>query len=90
MCLAVPGRIVSRDDTTPIATGKVQFGGITRNIFLGFVPEAAVGDYVMVHVGFAISRVDEAEAKASYELLEKLGMLAEEGLDLPEGGADPP
>jgi len=56
----------------------VQFGGITRQVALGFVPEAEVGDYVMVHVGFAISRVDEAEAQRSYEILEQLGALEAE------------
>ena len=56
-------------------TAKVQFGGITRQAFLNFVPEAQVGDYVMVHVGFALSRVDAAEAARTYRLLEELGLL---------------
>ncbi|MFN0167792.1 MAG: HypC/HybG/HupF family hydrogenase formation chaperone [Bryobacteraceae bacterium] len=86
MCLAVPGRIVSMDDSGEMNTGKVQFGGVTRDVFLGFVPEAVVGDYVIVHVGFAISRVDEEEARASYELLEKLDLLADDGELKPEGG----
>ncbi len=79
MCLAVPGRIVSVTDSEGIPTGKVEFGGVTREVCLGFVPEAVVGDYVIVHVGFAISRVDEAEALASYELLEKLDLLEDGG-----------
>ena len=58
--------------------GQVQFGGITRQVSLGFVPEAEVGDYVMVHVGFAISRVDAEEAQRTYELLEQLGALEAE------------
>jgi hydrogenase expression/formation protein HypC len=56
----------------------VEFGSVTRQVALGFVPEAEVGDYVMVHVGFAISKVDEGEAKRTYELLEHLGALEEE------------
>jgi hydrogenase expression/formation protein HypC len=60
--------------------GTVEFGGIRREANLSFVPEATVGDYVIVHVGFAISRVDAEEARRTYELLEKSGLLAEEGL----------
>jgi hydrogenase expression/formation protein HypC len=65
--------------------GVVQFGGIKRSVFLDFVPEAQVGDYVLVHVGFAISRLDEEEARRTYELLEHIGMLE---TDDPELGAD--
>jgi hydrogenase expression/formation protein HypC len=75
MCLAIPGKILSSEEQNGIRTGRIQFGGITREACLDFVPEAAVGDYVMVHVGFAISRVDREEAERSYELLELLGML---------------
>lgn len=87
MCLAVPGRILSIAEGDGLATGKVQFGGVTREICLGFVPEAQVGDYVMVHVGFAISRVNEEEAQASYALLEQLGALQEELGPEEESGA---
>jgi hydrogenase expression/formation protein HypC len=59
-------------------TGRVQFGGITREAGLDFVPEAKEGDYVMVHVGFAISVVDKEEAERTYALLETMGLLAEE------------
>jgi hydrogenase expression/formation protein HypC len=78
MCLAIPGRLLTKEnlDGTPI--GRVQFGGITRQVGLHFVPEAEVGDYVMVHVGFAISRVDAAEAQRTFELLEQLGAVDEE------------
>jgi len=58
--------------------GRVQFGGIVRQVSLDFVPEAGVGDYVMVHVGFAISRVDSAEAERTYRLLEEMGALEAE------------
>ncbi len=57
---------------------RVQFGGIVRQVSLDFVPEAGLGDYVMVHVGFAISRVDSSEAERTYKLLEEMGMLAAE------------
>ena len=78
MCLAIPGKVLSKECIGGVDVGQVQFGGITRQVSLGFVPEAEVGDYVMVHVGFAISRVDEAEAKRTYELLEQIGALEEE------------
>ena len=75
MCLAIPGKILTTEDRNGIRTGRVQFGGITREICLDFLPEAAVGDYVVVHVGFAISRVDREEAERSYQLLESMGLL---------------
>lgn len=78
MCLAVPGKVLTKESIGGVEVGQVQFGGIVRQVALGFVPEAEVGDYVMVHVGFAISRVDEAEAKRTYEMLEQLGALEEE------------
>ena len=77
MCLAVPGKIISIDETTGMRVGRVDYGGVTRDAVLDFVPEAALGDYVLVHVGFAISRVDEEEAKRTLELLDQLDMLAE-------------
>ncbi|MEN6605281.1 MAG: HypC/HybG/HupF family hydrogenase formation chaperone [Bryobacteraceae bacterium] len=78
MCLAVPGKILSTEQIGESRLGKVQFGGITREAYLDLVPEAQVGDYVVVHVGFAISRVDEAEAQRTLEMLEEMGGLAEE------------
>ena len=78
MCLAVPGKVLTKQNIGGVEVGQVQFGGITRQVALGFVPEAEVGDYVMVHVGFAISRVDAEEAKRTYEILEQLGALEEE------------
>ena len=78
MCLAIPGKIVSSETLNGIRTGRVQFGGITRETCLDFVPEASVGDYVIVHVGFAISRVDREEAERSYEVLEAMGLLSGE------------
>lgn len=78
MCLAIPGRVLEVEESDGRRGGKVQFGGIVRSVRLDFVPEAATGDYVMVHVGFAISRVDEQEAERTYELLQEMGAVAEE------------
>jgi hydrogenase expression/formation protein HypC len=78
MCLAIPGKVVSVEQSNGLRVGRVQFGGIVRQASLDFVPEAEVGDYVMVHVGYAISRVDEAEAQRTYELLEEMGALEAE------------
>jgi hydrogenase expression/formation protein HypC len=78
MCLAIPGKILSKQNIAGVEVGRVQFGAITREVALGFVPEAEVGDYVMVHVGFAISKVDAEEAQRTYEILEQLGALEEE------------
>jgi hydrogenase expression/formation protein HypC len=78
MCLAVPGKVLTKENVGGVEVGQVQFGGITRRVALGFVPEAQIGDYVMVHVGFAISRVDAEEAQRTYEILKELGTLEEE------------
>jgi hydrogenase expression/formation protein HypC len=75
MCLAIPGKVLEAVDSGWNRIAKVQFGGVTRQVYLDFVPEAGVGDYVLVHVGFAVSKVDEAEAKRTYELLEQMGEL---------------
>lgn len=83
MCLAVPGRILEIEDREGNRIAKVQFGGITREAFLNFVPEARIGDFVIVHVGFAISLVDRAEAARTYRLLESLGQIE-------SGSGDPP
>ena len=78
MCLAVPGKIVSIEGTDPLLrSGKVDFAGVVKRINLAYVPEASVGDYVLVHVGFAISTVDEAEARQVFEYLRQMGELAE-------------
>jgi hydrogenase expression/formation protein HypC len=77
MCLAIPGKVVESFEQRGLRMAKVQFGGITREACLEYVPETQVGDYVLVHVGFAISRVDEAEARRTYELLEAMDQLTE-------------
>jgi len=83
MCLAVPGKIISVSGEDPLVrTGKIDFGGILKEASLAYVPEANVGDYVIVHVGFAISRVDEEEAQKVFEYLKEMAELSE--LDQPE------
>jgi hydrogenase expression/formation protein HypC len=77
MCLAIPGKVIEAFDQQGMRMAKVQFGGIVREACLEYVPEAQVGDYVLVHVGFAISRVDEEEAHRTYQLLEELDQLTE-------------
>ncbi len=75
MCLAIPGKILSTEDRDGSRVARVQFGGIVRQVYLDFVPEAEVGDFVVVHVGFALSRVDAEEAARTYELLQSAGLL---------------
>lgn len=85
MCLGVPGKIVEiEDDPLGMTMGKVSFGGIVKRVCLAYTPEAAVGDYVVVHVGFAISRIDEAEAAKVWSFLEETGELGELELPQPE------
>lgn len=78
MCLAIPGKVAEIQQKEGVRTGRVLFGGIAREACLDFVPEAREGDYVMVHVGFAISVVDKEEAERTYALLESMGVLGEE------------
>lgn len=78
MCLAIPGKLMNRSAIAGVSFGQVEFGGIKREVCLDFVPEAGIGDYVLVHVGFAISRLDEQEAHRTYEILEQMGILREE------------
>ena len=77
MCLAIPGKVVQEFERQGMHMARVQFGGIVRETCLEYVPTAQVGDYVLVHVGFAISVVDEEEAKRTYELLENMNQLTE-------------
>ncbi len=78
MCLAIPGKIESITGDDPLTrVGRVNFGGIVKEASLAYVPEAQVGDYVIVHVGFAISRLDEAEASQVFDYLRQMDELAE-------------
>jgi hydrogenase expression/formation protein HypC len=83
MCLAIPGKVVETFARGGMQMARVQFGGVTREACLEYVPETAVGEYVLVHVGFAISRVDEEEAHRTYQALADLDQLSE--LETPEG-----
>ncbi|MDX2250911.1 MAG: HypC/HybG/HupF family hydrogenase formation chaperone [Nitrospira sp.] len=78
MCLAVPGQVAHVADD-PLRTATVSFGGVTKSVSLALVPEAGVGDYVIVHVGFAISKLDEDAARRSLELLAQLDGPGETG-----------
>jgi hydrogenase expression/formation protein HypC len=85
MCLGVPGRVIAIDaDGQGITMGKVSFGGITKSVCLDYVPEVAVGDYVVVHVGFAISIVDEQEAAQVFAYLQEMDELNELQIPQPE------
>jgi hydrogenase expression/formation protein HypC len=88
MCLAIPGKLTSVGGDDPLMrTGKVDFGGILKEVSLAYVPEAQVGDYLIVHVGFALSRVDEEEAKQVFQYLKEMEELSE--LEGSEAGAAP-
>lgn len=78
MCLAVPGKIIDIDTTTPIRMGRVDFSGILREVCLEAVPEAALGDYVIVHAGFALNTLSEQEAWDSLEAFEELDEIESE------------
>lgn len=78
MCLAIPGKIVSIENDEPIyRAGRVSFGGIIKQVNLAYVPEAQIGDYVIVHVGFAINKLDEEEAARVFEYLKEIDDLKE-------------
>jgi hydrogenase expression/formation protein HypC len=89
MCLSVPGKLLERNDVGGVLVGKVQFGGIVREVCLDLLPEAEVGQYLLVHVGYAISLVDEEEARRSYEYMELAGMLEGELTEFPGDGPPP-
>jgi hydrogenase expression/formation protein HypC len=80
MCLAVPGKILSIQGSDIERLARVSFGGIVKEVSLVYVPEASVGEYVIVHVGFALSVVDEAEALQTFEYLKQIGELEELGV----------
>ena len=89
MCLGVPGKVLTVEENAQgMAMGMVSFGGVRKEVCLAYVPEASPGDYVIVHVGFAISIVSEAEAEETFEILRQMGELAE--LEEESGGALPP
>jgi len=75
MCLGIPGRVVEVAPEGLMRMGKVDFGGVIREVCLAYVPEAQIGDYVIVHVGFAISQLDEDEAQETLKLMAEIGIL---------------
>jgi hydrogenase expression/formation protein HypC len=77
MCLGIPGRVLETYREHDILMGKVDFGGVCKRACLEHVPETQVGDYVLVHVGFALSRIDEAEAHRVFEFLDQMNQLDE-------------
>lgn len=86
MCLGIPGEVLDVREADGLRVGKVKFAGITRDVCLQYVPEANAGDFVVVHVGFAISTIDREEAERSYRVLEELGQTNELTADLDEEG----
>jgi len=78
MCLGVPGKIIDIYEANGLHMGKVDFGGVTQEICLAYVPEAQLGNYVIVHVGFALNILDEAEALETLQLLREIGGIEEE------------
>jgi hydrogenase expression/formation protein HypC len=77
MCLGIPGKVISIYHEHDVLMGKVEFGGVFKRVCLEHVPEAQPGDYVLVHVGFALSRIDEVEARRVFEFLDTMNQLDE-------------
>ena len=75
MCLAIPGKVVSVEGDDIMRTARVDFGGVVKEINLAYTPDAKPGDYLLVHVGFAISKIDEVEARKVFEDLEQIDKL---------------
>ncbi|MGQ9851184.1 MAG: HypC/HybG/HupF family hydrogenase formation chaperone [Aggregatilineaceae bacterium] len=87
MCLGIPGKIIEIYEQNGLKMGKVDFGGAVREACLAYVPEAQIGDYTIVHVGFALNLIDEAEAQKTLELFQQIGLLDEELGDVTDGTA---
>ncbi|HXM01747.1 MAG TPA: HypC/HybG/HupF family hydrogenase formation chaperone [Chthoniobacterales bacterium] len=83
MCLAIPGKLIEvSEDPQGVRMGKANFGGIVKQVCLEYTPEVGIGDYVLVHVGFALGKVDEEEALRTYRLLQEMDQLSE--LEVPD------
>jgi hydrogenase expression/formation protein HypC len=89
MCLGIPGKVTEIRDEAGLAMGKVDFGGVRKDACLAYLPDIALGDYVIVHVGFAISKVDEAEALKTLEILDEMGVMEPELMTLGPGMDEP-
>jgi hydrogenase expression/formation protein HypC len=82
MCLGVPGKVLSiESNSVGMTMGKVSFGGVAKEVCLAYVPEAEIGDYVIVHAGFALNKLDEEEAMEVFELLKQMGEIEEMTID---------
>lgn len=90
MCLGIPGRVIETYREHDVLMGRVEFGGITRRVCLEHVPEVQPDEYVLVHVGFALSRLDEVEARRVFEFLETMNQLDELQAAAPEPPGEPP
>ncbi len=94
MCLGVPGQVVETYQEHDVLMGKVAFGGVFRRVCLEHVPQVKPGEYVLVHVGFALSRIDEQEAQKVFEFLDRMSQLDElqapDGLQEPNGAYEAP
>ena len=89
MCLGIPGRITEIRDEAGLAMGKVDFGGVRKDACLAYLPEVKLGDYVIVHVGFAISKVDEVEALETLRILDSMGVMEPELMTMGPGMDEP-
>jgi hydrogenase expression/formation protein HypC len=89
MCLGIPGEVIDVREDGELHVGRVRFAGITREVCLDYVPDVRPGEYVLVHVGFAISKIDREEAERSYRVLEEIGQTAELTADR-DGEDEPP
>ena len=78
MCLGIPGKIIEMYEANGLQMGKVDFGGVTKEVCLAYVPEAKIGNYTVIHVGFALNVLDEAEALETLQLLREVGAMDEE------------
>ena len=89
MCLGIPGRVVAVEQDAALPMGRVEFGGILKEVCLAYLPDVEVGDYVLVHVGFAISKLDEQEAAEIFDYLRQIDELSEIGPDGEPLGSTP-
>ncbi|HLF28713.1 MAG TPA: HypC/HybG/HupF family hydrogenase formation chaperone [Anaerolineae bacterium] len=78
MCLGVPGKIIDVYESNGLQMGKIDFGGVLKEVCLAYVPQAQIGDYALIHVGFALNLIDAAEALETLDLLRQIGAMDEE------------
>jgi len=88
MCLGIPGKVIELFEKDDLPMGKVEFGGIVKDVCLAYEPEAAVGEYVLVHVGFAISRIDEKEAEEIFDTFDEIGQAMGDGITTDKNGTE--